>query len=201
MRSYAAIRPFPGQVECGDAAASWQENAYIFAAIADGLGHGPEASLASRAFFSVVQAMRGAELELRFREADQAMRGTRGAAAAMVRIDAHSGQLVFAGIGNIRGGLVGSRVRLLEGAPGIVGNGLRSVNPIPLPFSSGDLLALWTDGLDRVDLGIVRDPALRECSEKAARALLAAFGRSTDDCAVLCVRLETADDLDMARAP
>lgn len=194
MRSYAAIRPFPGEVECGDAAACWREDGFLLAAIVDGLGHGPEASLAARAYMSVVEAMRGAAPLARLLEADRVMRATRGAAGAVARIDLARRDLVFAGVGNIRAGVVGNCAKLLEGAPGIVGSGLKNPREVALNFAPGDLLALWTDGLARVDLGLWAKPDARRSAEEVARKMLAAFGRAIDDCAVLCVLLAPSED-------
>jgi hypothetical protein len=95
---------------------------------------------------------------------------------------------------HLRGGgqypaaLFGARATYLDGYAGIVGGGYRRLSPVVLPFQSGDVLALWTDGLDeRLDL-INADHAAAGMNAMASR-LLDRFARGHDDRCVVVARL------------
>ncbi|AVV46929.1 ATP-binding protein/SpoIIE family protein phosphatase [Streptomyces sp. ID05-04B] len=153
--SPAAVRagginiPFGGGECSGDAWTCVRDGDGLTLMMADGLGHGPEAARASAA--AVAEARRGAHLppaEL-LRRLDGALRGTRGAAVGVARLDLRAGRLRFAGIGNIGARLrEGDSWRHLISRPGIVG----VHRPATLPETEADwaadrLLVLHSDGL------------------------------------------------------
>ncbi len=73
-------------------------------AVVDGLGHGPEAAAAARAAVETlnVQATAAGSCNLRHLlvAIHQALRGTRGAVAGVALVEACTGSLHYAGIGN-----------------------------------------------------------------------------------------------------
>jgi len=185
-RIAAATRTYPGETACGDMVAWWREGDATLACIVDGLGHGPDAHQAARSLLALVEGQPGIEPTQRLATADKAMRRTRGAAAALVRIDPAASLITTAAVGNIQGALFSTRTLRFDGMPGIVGAGLRPLKPLILPFTAADILVLWTDGLRPVDLEA--DPqAARGDPERLAADLMASHGRQSDDCAVLCV--------------
>jgi hypothetical protein len=186
MRFASATRPFPGERHCGDVVGCWREGAEVWACIADGLGHGPDAARAAHALLCVVEAAGGDNPVERLIAADRAIRDTRGAAAAVARIRAAEGLLSVVGIGNIHGMVTGGRAPRFEGAPGIVGARCRNAKALVFPFLPGDLLIVWTDGLDEVEWTGEFD-RLRDDLPRLAAALLDRFGRDGDDCGVLVV--------------
>ncbi|MFF6805488.1 SpoIIE family protein phosphatase [Streptomyces sp. NPDC012616] len=153
--SPAAVRaggvniPFRGGDCSGDAWTCVRDGDLLTLMMADGLGHGPEAARASAA--AVAEVRRSAHLppaEL-LRRLDGALRGTRGAAVGVARLDLRAGRLRFAGIGNIGARLrEGDSWRHLVSRPGIVG----VHRPTTLPETEADwaadrLLVLHSDGL------------------------------------------------------
>ncbi|WP_064774600.1 SpoIIE family protein phosphatase [Methylobacterium sp. ARG-1] len=183
-RIAAATRVYPGETACGDLVAWWQEGDATFACIVDGLGHGPDAHHAARSLLALVEGQVGLEPAQRLATADRAMRHTRGAAAALVRIDPAARTITAAAVGNIQGALFAARTLRFDGMPGIVGAGLRPLKPLVVPFTAADILVLWTDGLRPVDL---EPDAARADPERLAADLMASHGRQSDDCGVLCV--------------
>ena len=91
----------PGEDVCGDAWGSVRNGDDLVIIVADGLGHGLEARLASseavRQLYQEPQLLPKALLM----RVHQALRSTRGAAVAVARIDSVRGKLTFAGVGNI----------------------------------------------------------------------------------------------------
>ncbi|MFE2510472.1 SpoIIE family protein phosphatase [Streptomyces naganishii] len=117
--------------------------------LADGLGHGPEASRASAAAVEALhRSPRLSPAEL-LRQLDAALRGTRGAAVAVAQLDLRERVLRFAGIGNIGARLreAGSWRPLLS-RPGIVGVHRHANLPeTRLPWTDESLLVVHSDGL------------------------------------------------------
>ncbi|GGX06357.1 SpoIIE family protein phosphatase [Streptomyces lomondensis] len=117
--------------------------------LADGLGHGPKAATASAA--AVDELHRAAHLPALeiLRRQDTALRTTRGAAVAVAQLNADTGKLSFAGVGN-----AGARVRTahawqpLVSHPGIVGAHFPATVPVQrLPWRPDSFLVLHSDGL------------------------------------------------------
>ncbi|MBV9823138.1 MAG: ATP-binding protein, partial [Actinobacteria bacterium] len=119
-RGAGVTRPMTGQEACGDDWAIRRDGATVTALLADGLGHGPLAALASqaavRAFLDAGATSPARLLTLVHR----ALQGTRGAAASVVAISPEFG-LRYAGIGNVAGHVFGEdKPRRLTAFPGIV---------------------------------------------------------------------------------
>jgi serine phosphatase RsbU (regulator of sigma subunit) len=129
---------------CGDGWAVADDGAAIAVAVADGLGHGVKASLATEEALAEFDT----DLERYVPRANARMRDTRGAAVTLCRIA--DGELRYLAIGNVNG-----RVVTPEGARGLVTHGgtlgLHVEPPrtriATLPFPAGASLVLWTDGL------------------------------------------------------
>ena len=189
-----ALRALPGEHVCGDACESiaWSRGALI--AIADGLGHGPQAAAASKAFVACVLARMELPLEEVFADAHRALLRTRGAVGAVARFDEIAGQVEVAVVGNVGALVVRAGARRTEHplvASGVLGSAYRTVRAQRLAFGPGDLLVLHTDGLrSHLDVkGLHELPA-----DAAAQALLASHCKSTDDagCAVAFGLLEAS---------
>ncbi len=125
----------------------------------------------------------GLEPAQRLATADRAMRHTRGAAAALVRIDPAARTITTAAVGNIQGALFAARTLRFDGMPGIVGAGLRPLKPLVVPFTPP---TSWS--VDRrAPAGGLEPDAARADPERLAADLMASHGRQSDDCGVLCV--------------
>lgn len=155
-------------------------------AVADGLGHGAEAAYAAE----VAMACIGAGLERPFDDIFAAcnirLRDTRGVALAVAVVTLDNGQLTIGSVGNIRTVLLtaGKDCRF-GGSRGIVGGGYARLTPEVRTLSRGDVLALFSDGVDEFS-------ALRETLKETAHlpkdqasAVLTRWARLDDDAAVL----------------
>jgi anti-sigma regulatory factor (Ser/Thr protein kinase) len=145
----AILRPFEGETECGDAWALREQGDAAVLMVADGLGHGPLAAAASgaavRAFLGASPGQTPAEL---LRALHGALRGTRGAAVAIVRLDPALRTLTFAGAGNVAIWIDdGEQRRGLSSAPGIVGHNARAFRDLRVPLPAGARVVLHSDGL------------------------------------------------------
>lgn len=141
--------PFRGAEYSGDAWTCVWADGRLTLMLADGLGHGPEASRASTA--AVAEVRRSGHLSPAglLRRLDDALRGTRGAAVAVAQLDVRAGRLRFAGIGNVGARLrEGGSWRHLLSKPGIVGVHRPTTLPeSEAPWGADRLLVLHSDGL------------------------------------------------------
>ena len=183
-------RPMTGEEVCGDTP-SWRvDDGALSVLLADGLGHGPLAAAASReAARAFLDGSAGDGPSTVLTRLQQALRPTRGAAVAVVRLDPAAGRAVFAGVGNIAASVDdGVRRRALVSSPGIVGHNAGPVREIEVVVPRGSLVVLHSDGLtEKWDLA--RYPGLRSRDVQLVAATLvrdAAVRR--DDAAVVVAR-------------
>lgn len=185
----SAGRPYPGEVESGDLCARWEDGSRVVLCLVDGLGHGPRARFAAEAAIASVGAHRELPIEAIFAACEEDLRITRGVAMALARVDLDARTLTWAAVGNIRGRLVGRAPRSLACDPGIVGAGYARLAPESVPFSPGDLLLLFSDGLP-AELSL-DPPHSRQPEDLQAwlDAIVSSSGRHNDDVAIVAERL------------
>jgi serine phosphatase RsbU (regulator of sigma subunit) len=158
--------------------------------MADGLGHGLEARLASAE--AVRQLYENPELPPKalLTRVHQALRSTRGAAVAIAYIDSMRGKLTFAGVGNISARIyAGSAGRQnLVSLNGTAGHQCDRIQDFSYPWPEDGLLVLHSDGLSTAT-GLepypglaARDPAL------IAGLLYRDFCRGRDDATVVVAK-------------
>jgi anti-sigma regulatory factor (Ser/Thr protein kinase) len=180
----------PGEDVCGDAWGSARSGDDLVIIVADGLGHGLEARLASaeavRQLYQEPQLLPKALLM----RVHQALRSTRGAAVAVARIDCLRGKLTFAGVGNISARIyAGSESKQnLVSLNGIAGHQCERIQEFSYAWPEDGLLILHSDGLS-TSTGLesypgvaARDPAL------IAGLLYRDFCRGRDDATVVVAR-------------
>lgn len=191
--------PIPSEDACGDAWEAVERVDGLSVIVADGLGHGPEAALASHAAVKVVQQHANCAPADTMHRAHDALNQTRGAAVAVAQIDEELRQLHFAGVGNIAARVITNGVcRHLMSHNGIVGSNLRKVEQLTFPWAADSMLIMQSDGIGaRWDLkhypGLIeRHPAL------IAAVLYRDFLRPRDDAAIVAIRrcLLTSAQLD-----
>ncbi|MCP3713310.1 ATP-binding protein [Paraburkholderia sp. CNPSo 3274] len=205
--------PYPGEEVCGDGWQAQADQSGLTLALADGLGHGAEAHVAAVAALDVLRRRAGLAPAALMELSHAALRPTRGAALALVRIDLARGALAFCGTGNIsavaygagrpvdsRGPTGHTHRPASAGAPsargcyqlvsrnGIVGHTMRGTQELELTWGENALLVLHSDGIGtRWDLaawpGLANQPAV-----VIAAVLYRDFARRRDDATVVVVR-------------
>jgi hypothetical protein len=189
VRVGAASRPRPGETANGDDWAAGWDGAACRITVVDGLGHGPAAAAAARAALAALAAHPALGPADAVRACHAALAGTRGAALAVARIEPAARRLTFAGVGNVEGrlwpaGPAGRAERPIV-YRGIAGAALPSVRAFEFALEAGWLLVLHTDGVSaRFDIDQV-PPDARSDPQALAEAVLARWGRPTDDATVV----------------
>ena len=185
----AVCLPIAGETACGDAWGVAPGRQRFVLMLADGLGHGPEAAKASSAAVAALAQRPDLAPADMVEACHQALRPTRGAALAVALLDTSTGQLRFAGVGNIGACVIdqGPR-RQLVSHNGIVGHNMRKVQEFTVPCTPGSLVVLASDGIaTQWDLGAY--PGLAACDPAiVAAVLLRDHARARDDACVLVLR-------------
>ena len=178
---------------CGDQARWWKTDRGFLLCIADGTGHGEEAEQASRAAVDYVGAHLNRSLQDIFDGCNRALQTTRGASVSIAVIDQNACSLTFAGIGDTSAKIFRSHRMtslVLPVQPGMLGKASRTVHPFVEPMNRGDVIVMYTDGIERgVDTTTYDDQTFADAG-RLATVLLADFGRSVDDRAVLVARFD-----------
>jgi anti-sigma regulatory factor (Ser/Thr protein kinase) len=111
-----------------------------------GLGHGVDAEGPSRLAVDAFLAAKSASPSRIIELAHEALRGTRGAAVAVVRVEGE--EVRFAGVGNITGSVItDATTRHMVSHPGIVGHQMSRVQEFIYPWNDRSLLVLASDGI------------------------------------------------------
>lgn len=183
------VSPIAGEMASGDNLA-WEINGdRCIVLMTDGLGHG---SLAAQAADEAVRVFRlhstesPANLISRLHDA---LKKTRGAAAAVAEVRPRAGTLIYSGVGNIAGSILSSTLsRSLVSHNGTLGHVMARVQEFKVEWPKDGILVMHSDGLQsRWDLSrypglLSRQPAL------IAGVLLRDFRRERDDASVLVLK-------------
>ena len=185
----AILVPKTGETACGDAWAMVEHRDGATFMVADGLGHGPDASRAAHMALDVLRANPEASAIRLMDLAHGRLRPTRGAALAVLRHERSRGEIAYAGVGNISATVIeGGTRRAMVSHNGIVGHNMHKSEEYRYPWPRGALLVVHSDGLEtQWDLAafpgvVARHPSL------AAAALFRRHSRKRDDVVVLVAR-------------
>ena len=183
-------QPKEGEVVNGDAWAHRWLDRRLAIIVCDGLGHGYEAAKSAVRAIECFNGSGWATPKELLDLANEALRPTRGAAAALAVIDPVERRVRFCGVGNITAVVVnGSQTRHLVSHNGIVGHRARRLAEFGAHCSPGGTLVMHTDGVSgrwRPEewAGLWhRNPTL------LASALWRDHSRGNDDAAVLVARI------------
>ena len=181
--------PLRGEPVCGDGWAIRRNESGAWLMVVDGLGHGLFAADAAREAERVF-AESGSESPANIlNDIHDALKKTRGAAAAIAYVNHEKKTLCFAGLGNISATLATAQSsRGIASHNGTLGHQMYRIQEFNLPWNQDSVLIMHSDGLSsRWDLseswGIwSRHPSL------IASVLYRDFAKERDDVTVLVAR-------------
>lgn len=178
-----------GETECGDAWVDEHRSSGLALVVVDGLGHGAGAQEAAVAGVHAFGASRGRAPHERLASMHDALRPTRGAAAAVVEIDLDRRVVAFAGLGNIGGVLVGpDGMRHLVSHNGTLGHVGRRLGGFTYPWAPKGVLVMYSDGLATLRDLAAYPGLLAHHPRLIAGVLYRDFGRGRDDATVVVVK-------------
>jgi hypothetical protein len=186
LRIAVASRPHPAETANGDGWLADRLDDCWQIALIDGLGHGPLAAEAADAAKAAIQRSSSLSVADALQRCHDALRGLRGAAVSIARVNATGSLLTYAGVGNVEGRLrQGTREERLIAYRGVVGAAMPRVHTFELALPAEWLLLLHTDGISsRLDVAQLL-PAFGDDLDGLAGAVLEQWGRRTDDASVV----------------
>ncbi len=183
----------PGEVESGDLHLVKEIQNGFLIAVVDGLGHGAAAAAAARIAVGALKSSGddAALALIRLCQEQLKMKRARGVALTLATIDARSGRMTWAGVGNVEGVLLRGDPRaepqrehaLPRG--GVVGEQLPPLRASTVTVVPGDTMIMATDGLS---LRFAEGLNLSDHPQRIADDILMKHGKSTDDALALVVR-------------
>lgn len=192
LQAFHLERPHPREMMCGDVTMIARREGHIRVAIADGLGHGPQAREAAEVTIRWLRASAGERLEDAVLAAHENAASTRGATLGIAELDLKTQTVTATTVGNVRVGIFQNTGRLWSpcGVDAVLGHGRGSshgkldvrVEKSQLP--PGGLLLLFSDGLgNHLRLPLTRPQSLEDLSAQ----LFASYVVPTDDASLLMV--------------
>lgn len=182
------------EADCGDTGVIKEFDGQCFLALVDVLGHGSEAhtaALSAQKYLEqnyrqgLIDVMKGLHAWLR---------GTRGAVAALCRLDVKTGNLIYVGTGNITVRVLGPRNYRFVSRDGIVGYMMSTLKEQSLKLFAGDVLVMYSDGI-KEHFELSESPGILTGTAKSiAVGLLNHFGKRNDDAS--CIALRYLGDTD-----
>jgi serine phosphatase RsbU (regulator of sigma subunit) len=191
----AASAPAEGEDVSGDAyVVRPAANGFVLA-VADGLGHGSEATLAANAAIAAAARPGEDSPSVLLRRSHEACTRTRGVVMTVVHVDTRHNSVRWAGVGNVEAVLVRNRLSgpsrretaMLPG--GVVGVALPRLKEQTYEIEPGDLLALATDGISG---GFVGELSTLAAPSSMASRIIDRHHLKADDALVLIARCEAA---------
>jgi anti-sigma regulatory factor (Ser/Thr protein kinase) len=185
----AIVVPKAGETVSGDAWALEVRDHGATLLVADGLGHGPDASRAAQTAVEVLRRDPDHDAIRLLDTAHGRLRATRGAAVAVIRHDRSKAELAFAGVGNIAACVWdGATRRAMVSHNGIVGHNVHKSQEFRYPWPRGLLLVAHSDGLES-QWSLAGFPGIADHHPSVIAALLyREHTRKRDDVVVVVVR-------------
>jgi negative regulator of sigma-B (phosphoserine phosphatase) len=182
------------ETECGDTGVIKEFDGQCFLALVDVLGHGSEAHTAALSAQKYLEQNYRQELIDVMQGLHACLMGTRGAVAAICRLDIKTGKLIYVGVGNIAVRVLGPRNSRFVSRDGIVGYMMSTLKEQTLKLFAGDVLVMHSDGI-KEHFELSKSPGILTGTAKSiAVELLNQFGKRNDDAS--CIALKYLGDAD-----
>jgi phosphoserine phosphatase RsbX len=185
-----AARALGGETESGDLHVVATHAGGVLVAVIDGLGHGPEAALASRLAAATLGEHLGESVTVLMAHCHAALQRTRGAVLSLAAIQPDGREMTWLGVGNVdatlyRAGSARYQRESLHHRGGVVGYQLPPLRAATLALDPGDTLVFATDGIASTFNG---ESPLGWHPQDAADHILRVYGKDTDDALVVVAR-------------
>jgi hypothetical protein len=185
-----AARALGGESESGDLHFVATYAGGVLVAVIDGLGHGPEAALASRLAAATLDAHLGESVTALMAHCHTALQRTRGAVLSLAAIEPDGREMTWIGVGNVdatlhRAGSARPQRETLHHRGGVVGYQLPPLRAATLALDPGDTLVFATDGIASA---FNSESPIGWHPQDAADHILRLHGKDTDDALVVVAR-------------
>jgi negative regulator of sigma-B (phosphoserine phosphatase) len=188
LQHSSLVRPCQGEWQSGDTVVIQPLEHGLFVAIIDVLGHGPEAHELTHVIEAYLARYGTSDVSGLMTRLHQHLKGTRGAVAGLCAIDAATGRINYAGIGNTVLRRFGKAETRLVSQDGVLGQNMRTPLPQTLQLDPGDLIVLYTDGVSDRFTSDDYPGVLHHTPKEVASNIVQRFGKDHDDAACIAVR-------------
>lgn len=177
-----------GESECGDIGIIKSYENHLIFALVDVLGHGFEArkvALEAKNYLEdnfcddVVDIINGLHKHLK---------GTRGAVAAICNLDTLTGDLSYAGIGNITVRIIGRKSIRIVPNDGVVGYMMSKPKKQNFKLNIGEIMLMHSDGIKEHFESYECEALLMESAQNIVNGILNKFGKKGDDASCIAVK-------------
>ena len=182
------VRPCLGERVSGDTVVMEHRDDWIFLAIVDALGHGPQANDVANRAERFLRNGWSSDILNTLNRLHSELKGTIGAAAGLCVVDSVKRDIRYIGVGNTVLRTFGSQSTRLVSADGIIGSRFRTPAMQSAPLNESGIIMLYTDGVsDRFDEE--QYPQIHYHSASAiAHKVVNSFGKPYDDAACMAMR-------------
>jgi len=183
-------RPCYPQSLCGDSTVVQQVPAGLLLACIDASGHGKRAHAVAEPLADLVRTANITQPDQLLQRMHQYCIGTVGAAATVAFVHAARGELLFAGVGNVRIRCVGASPWAGISRDGVLGERFPAPHVQRFPLHADDVVLLYSDGIrETISNQMLRRVRLGT-AQQIAEHVLREGSKTTDDasCVVLKCR-------------
>lgn len=153
-------------------------------AVMDGLGHGEEASAASKRAREYVAENFADDVDQIVEDLHVHLHGTRGAVVGLLKIDGAKRRITYCGIGNTEVRIDGEPPMNPCSLDGVLGMSLRKAAKFEYRYGLLRAVVLHSDGISgRFDLS--NYSSIRKNPQEAAEQILAEWGNKHDDATII----------------
>ncbi|MEV4111024.1 hypothetical protein [Nonomuraea sp. NPDC049695] len=182
--------PALGQETSGDAFVLTETAGATVALVVDGLGRGADAAPASRSAAASFLSDPERPLPLAMAAIHDALRHSRGAVAALVRLPHGAAQAEFCGVGSVGAAILygGSPPAVLTPQPGTLGLRIPQLRLQTVPLPAGATVVVHSDGIARSWLRTAGDWMFTQAPPLLVGLLARDHRRLRDDATVVALR-------------
>jgi len=183
------VRTATGHFVGGDLAIVRSHDDYLFLALVDVLGHGPQAYSTAIELEEVIVGWNDPfDILALMKALHEHQRQGRGAVISLCTIESHSGNVRYVGIGNATCRTMGRHPHHMLTREGVVGHTLRTPSIEVMTLDQHDILLLYSDGVSS-HFEIEKPGQLFfDPLDRIARRVVEQFGRNHDDASCIVVR-------------
>ena len=182
-------RPIVSETANGDAFHISEAGDNLYIAVVDGLGHGPNAEVASLKAIRFIKKNYQMAMEHLFNELHEILKKTRGVALTLIHLRLKDRKILQAGVGNVQTRIYPRGERNLISRGGVLGG--ITLPPLKINKNSwpkNGIMVAFTDGISgRWDLEEMPD-MLKHHPTTIAHLILQEHGRESDDATMVVVK-------------
>lgn len=182
---------FYTDTECGDTGIIIYDNQFCFFSLIDAVGHGQEAYRIASMAQQYLENNHMMDLVSLMHGMHHLLKGTRGAVAAICRLNTSNGLLQYLSIGNITLRVIGADTNHLSSGNGIIGYMISTPHEKTCYIQPGELLFLHSDGIkDHMrlsDIGVSHS----DTAKNIAVNIMEKGGKENDDKSCIILKFES----------